>query len=66
MLVFFELDYRAGYSKYNSLIFRCSGPEYAGMDIQSRIIHPGYIFRAGYSKSSIFHPGYIFRAEYSK
>ncbi len=50
MLVFLELDSRAGYSKYNSLIFGCSGPEYAGMDIQSRIIHPGYIFRAEYSK----------------
>jgi hypothetical protein len=36
-----------------SLIFRCPGPEYAGLYIQSRIFHPGYIFRAESSKQDI-------------
>jgi hypothetical protein len=37
---------------------------YLGLDIQSRIFHPGYIFRAGYSKDWIFKVGYSILATY--
>jgi hypothetical protein len=54
MLVILELEIQTGYSKYNILIFGCSLFRaeilHAGLDIQSRIFHPGYIFRAEYSK----------------